>query len=97
MRLSEEELLDIESLLKECSPGPWYPSVSSSGKELVICRQFLYDVIASNHSSEYFSEEQINNFWLMGESRELIPKLIKEIRDLQEELLHVKLDFENYV
>ena len=86
MSISEDDLLDIEDVIDKCSPGPWYTSQSYDGTELIICKKFLSDVFVRFNSEEFVSEEQAYNYELMGMSREVIPKLIKEIRELNEEI-----------
>lgn len=86
MSLSEDDILDIEDIVKNCSPGPWYSSLSYSGKQLVICNQFFKDIVVCFDDKDFCSEEQVNNFLLMARSRELIPELIEEIRSLRKKL-----------
>jgi hypothetical protein len=93
MSLSEDDLLDIEDIIKDCSPGPWYDSTSYDGTQLIICKKFLSDIIAKYEDPKFCSQEQLSNFSLMAQSREIIPKLIKEIRELKEEVRSLEQQF----
>lgn len=92
-RIIEDDILDLEDIIENCDEGPWYGSSSFDGKEYVICKDFpLYKVIARYKSDEVITKEQYNNLLLMEMCRESIPKLIKEIRDLQKENEELKND-----
>jgi hypothetical protein len=88
----EDDILDLEDIIKDCDPGPWYGSLSCDGKEFVICKEFLHDVIVSYTSDQVITKAQCNNLWLMSMSREYFPKLIEEIRRLKEENKELKND-----